>query len=702
MDFGGSGDINIGVGGDISPLKQALDQIPVLARQAGEAAAAALSSAASGGGATAGAFQDAAKATQQLSDAMNTAVGAASQLDRELQQKPTDAGNAAQAFQDLGKQLTDAGAAMVLIGGALTGISAALIETGTHALKLAGNMEEAKVAMTLMSGSVEKTDTLIKGLVDFALRTPFEIPGVVAMAQKLVGFGVETEKVIPLLRTLGDVASGSGHGFAGLNSLVQDFGKMINLGVVHLREINILANQGVPAIQALADAYQVSTAKMRQMIEQNLVKSVDAMPILIDAMNAKFGGAMELQAATWKGIWSNFQDSISKTFIAIGDALIPVAKTIVSALNPILDSIQAMAEWFGKLPAPIQNIVIAFGAVATVTGPLVLALGGITYVVGQILTTAPALLAFMGVELPAAAVTATTAVEGMATATSTAAITMKAALMSLAPLALVVAGAATGAAIGWAEGMAKIDALQADFVRSTQGMEAAAAAMGKGMDDQAARIKVLVSTIEKYNQTAKEKLELPTFDPKATDGIERYVSALDRLANKIPGYKTQFKDLSGAIDGVTTDFAKLPKALGEFTAGGAAFDVVKQKIDAIKEAQADANAVLDIAQATYKRLVKEMADGIATQDEVNRAYIALQKALKDAHPEIGTTAKAFDAQALAMQTTGIAIEKYIKLWSTIPWEVWTGSVQEASAAIKEKGISIDKTVAALKKMADAL
>src|SRR6185369_7508393 len=136
MDFGGSGDINIGVGGDISPLKQALDQIPVLARQAGEAAAAALSSAASGGGATAGAFQDAAKATQQLSDAMNTAVGAASQLDRELQQKPTDAG-----------------AAMVLIGGALTGISAALIETGTHALKLAGNMEEAKVAMTLMSGS---------------------------------------------------------------------------------------------------------------------------------------------------------------------------------------------------------------------------------------------------------------------------------------------------------------------------------------------------------------------------------------------------------------------------------------------------------------------------------------------------------------------------------------------------------------------
>src|SRR6185369_2305349 len=224
--------------------------------------------AASGGGATAGAFQDAAKATQQLSDAMNTAVGAASQLDRELQQKPTDPGNAAQAFQDLGKQLTDAGAAMVLIGGALTGISAALIETGTHALKLAGNMEEAKVAMTLMSGSVEKTDTLIKGLVDFALRTPFEIPGVVAMAQKLVGFGVETEKVIPLLRTLGDVASGSGHGFAGLNSLVQDFGKMINLGVVHLREINILANQGVPAIQALADAYQVSTAKMRQMIEQ--------------------------------------------------------------------------------------------------------------------------------------------------------------------------------------------------------------------------------------------------------------------------------------------------------------------------------------------------------------------------------------------------------------------------------------------------
>jgi len=658
MDFGGSGDINIGVGGDISPLKQALDQIPALARQAGEAAATALSSAASGGGVASGAFQDAAKATQQLSDAMNTAVGAAAALDKELQQKPTDAGAAAQSFQDLGTQLRDAGSAMVLIGGVLTGISAGLIELGESSLMAAGKMEQQRTAMVNLTKSAEQTDRLIKDLVEFAIKTPFEIPGVIEMGQKLVAMGTATQDVIPLLRTLGDTASGSGKGFAGLNVLVQDFGKMSQLGVIHMRELNTLAYQGVPAIQALADAFGVSTHRMRQMVEQNLIQASDALPILTKAMSDKFGGMMEAQSKTLLGMWSNFKDSITKTFIAIGDALIPAFKGIINAIQPLLDTIQQIAQWFGKLPEPVQSAVVAIGLLVIAIGPLVLAAGGFLFVAGQIITTLPALAATVGVELPAAFTRGTIAVVANTEALAANAIAARAAGTALSTTVVEGAGAAAVA----------IGALKTAVSIAIPILGALATAFVAG--------KLIASILE----------TIP------------YVKQLQQA------WADQAMAQTGAVSGAMAQGSVAYfKTLGESARGASAgLDLAATGLRNLQTAQADANQAVKVAKDVMDA-AKKALDGSADAAAVYaRAVNAYDDAVKKANPSVATSAKNVDMQAMAMQTTGLAIEKYIKLWSTIPWEVWTGSVAEASAAIKEKGLSIDKTVAALKKMADSL
>jgi tape measure domain-containing protein len=697
MNFGGSGDVNISVGGDLTSLQQALNQIPVLARQAGEAAAAALSSAASSGGATSGAFADAAKATQQLSDAMNAAVGAAAQLDKELQQKPTDAGNAAQAFGELGKQLSDAGAAMVLIGGVLSGISAGLIEIGESALMAAGKMEQQRTAMENLTHSASQTDTLIKEMVTFAVNTPFEIPGVIEMGQKLVAMGTATKDVIPLLTTLGDTASGSGKGFAGLNILVNDFGKMAQLGTVHMRELNTLAYQGVPAIQALADAFGVSTNRMRQMVEQNLVASADAMPILIKAMNDKFGGMMEAQSHTLLGMWSNFKDTITKTLIAIGDAITPAAKAIITAMQPVLDMIQRLAEGFGQLPQWAQTAIVGVTVLVGAIGPLTLALGGMLYVAGQILSKLPALTALLGVELPAAFAVSGTAATGAALkmGEATAATTALSTGLSLVTKAV---GIAAAAFIAWEIGKWAYD--------NIPGVQKLIDKLG-----ELATKAVEASRIKEIGMIAGALLD--PIDPKQIAGVNELNEALKNLGVTVERGNKNWDQYRDAV-------MKAGQEAGLFSTATEksviAMNSTALAVEGYKRATKEANdevertrKALEATNALYNITVNGIKGVEATTQDVARAQEAYNKALKAAHPELKGVAdgargaaKAFDEHALAAQTTGAAIEKYIKLWGTIPWEAWQGDVQQAAAAFREKGFSIDKAVASLKKMADAL
>lgn len=345
----------------------------------------------------------------------------------------------------LAGHLRDLSGIALIVGGALDGITIALVGLATSSLEAAGKMEQQRVAMENLTHSATETNTLIHDLVDFAVKTPFEIPGVVEMGQKLVAMGTATKDVIPLLTTLGDAASGSGKGFAGLNTLVNDFGKMAQLGTVHMRELNTLAYQGVPAIQALADAFGVSTNRMRQMIEQNLVASADAIPILLQAMNDKFGGMMEAQSKTLLGMWSNLKDSITKTLIAIGDALTPAFKSMMSAIQPVLDIVQNLAERFGHLPVPVQTVALAAAGLLVAIGPVITALGVFAFAAGQIIEKLPGLAALVGVELPAAFTRSTIAVGANTTALEANAIAARANATAAGAQGTAMSGAATGA-----------------------------------------------------------------------------------------------------------------------------------------------------------------------------------------------------------------------------------------------------------------
>lgn len=392
------GGISVAISVDLPGLQAQFDQAQQMARAAGQA----MSSAFTGAGAgITGLGEAAAAATSQVSSLSSTLS------------------TAANGFTNAG--LT------------LSAVSAGIVGLGVAALETAGKFEQWQVSFTRLLGSAQDAKQMLSELVDFAISTPFEIKDLVPNAQKLMAMGFAAQQVIPILRTLGDAVSGMGKGAASLNSLTLAFGEMEAKGVLQLRQLNMLAVQGIPAIEMLATAYGKSTLQITDMISKKLIPASEGIPILLAGINSKFSGMMEAQSQTLLGMWSNLEDATTKTLNAIGQTMLPLFKNLEQAAFSLLSKVQALAEAFGSLPVPVQEIVIGLAAIVAGIGPLLLGLGAVSFAIKSM------------VELPAAFNALATALGLVSTSTTAAAASAAAAAPAVAGLAVAETATATEA-----------------------------------------------------------------------------------------------------------------------------------------------------------------------------------------------------------------------------------------------------------------
>ena len=111
-------------------------------------------------------------------------------------------------------------------------------------LNTAGNFEQWRIAFETMLGSVEKADTLLRDIEQFAKKTPFELPEVVENAKKLLAYNIEAEKLLPTLEALGNISAGVGR--EKLPFLTLAFGQVRAAGKLTGQELRQFTEAGVP------------------------------------------------------------------------------------------------------------------------------------------------------------------------------------------------------------------------------------------------------------------------------------------------------------------------------------------------------------------------------------------------------------------------------------------------------------------------
>lgn len=229
------------------------------------------------------------------------------------------------------------------------GLAAVAVGAGAalgYGVKLASDMEQARIGFTTMLGSAEKADAFIAEMTTFAAKTPFELPGLIDSSRQLLAMGFEAEEIMPTMQAVGDTIAAMGGGEEQLASVTRALGQMQAKGKVSAEEMLQLAEVGIPAWELLAQATGKSTAEVQDLASQGEITS-DVFITAFQNMEgplAKFGGAMEAQSQTLAGLWSTLKDTVG---MKLADVSAPLVEGLRDSLPTITEQLDGFLERVG-------------------------------------------------------------------------------------------------------------------------------------------------------------------------------------------------------------------------------------------------------------------------------------------------------------------------------------------------------------------
>jgi tape measure domain-containing protein len=287
-----------------------------------------------------------------------------------------------------------------LVTSALSGVADAMI--GGNA-----EMETYQASFETMLGSANRATKLLDEVKVLGASTPFEFPELAAASRNLVAFGVNADDAVPLLRRLGDVASGVNMPIGDLSEL---FGKARVSGTLYAEDINQLVGRGIPVISEFAKILGVSEGQVKAMASEGKI----SYGVLEQALNnmtnsgGQFSGMMEKQSATFSGLASTMGDTLGEIGRTIGKPFFDLFKAGLGAALEFLGSpaVQGAVAGLAAVISGLTNFM-------SENGDVVLYLTGLVgaYVVVMELATIKTKLAaagqalFMGVQRAQAIVT---------------------------------------------------------------------------------------------------------------------------------------------------------------------------------------------------------------------------------------------------------------------------------------------------------
>lgn len=258
------------------------------------------------------------------------------------------------------------------IGGLALGAGfAALAKAGVSA---AMTMEGITAQFKVMTGSAERADAVIKEIAEFAKATPFTKLGLSDAAKTLMAFGLESEKVVPTLKMLGDVAGADQN---RLNSLALVFGQIQSTGKLMGQDLLQLINQGFNPLTIISKKTGISMSDLKDAMAQGAI-SADMVTEAFKAATSEGGlffGNLDAQSKTLQGRLSTLKDNVETALQNMAEAFLPLMKAAADAAiafdwTPVVDKVRDVAEALRSLPLSavakaVEWLGIVFVGVAT-------------------------------------------------------------------------------------------------------------------------------------------------------------------------------------------------------------------------------------------------------------------------------------------------------------------------------------------------
>jgi hypothetical protein len=303
-----------------------------------------------------GAFGDAAGTA---GDAWGQAAGKITDAVPGIKDLGQESETASQSVGDLVKGLLELGEALAITEG--------LKEFAGDALSIYANVEKASISLTALTGSAGTASQMIEGLKSLALEDALSFPALVGAAQKMTALGFSTSDTNTILQTAGNTAAATGGDIGGIANAID---RMVLSGTAGARQ---LATLGISA-GTLGEAMNVAAGDVAATFKA--LDQEDRITAINTALG-KFSGVAQEVATSVAGQWQNLKTQWEFVMEGIGQALAPVAKSLISFLSiDVVPFIQGIVDAFQNLSPGMQQFVVIGTALVPVVAAAALGLAG--------------------------------------------------------------------------------------------------------------------------------------------------------------------------------------------------------------------------------------------------------------------------------------------------------------------------------------
>jgi hypothetical protein len=225
-------------------------------------------------------------------------------------------------------------------------------------------VEQATVSMKVFTGSLETAKETVAELHQYAIESPYSLPGVLQASQLLMKYGSSAKQAVEYTKMLGDVAGGDSD---KLKLLGLALGQMKGIGTVQGQEIRQMVNAGFNPLQVAAKEMAGGDGASEEDIAKQMQRLMDAMrkrqldwKLVVAALKVatskggSFAGMADEQSKTVMGLTNQIMETIGLLQVEIAKVF---EEDLKKLLRTVLQYATALVGWVKANGALVKSYV---------------------------------------------------------------------------------------------------------------------------------------------------------------------------------------------------------------------------------------------------------------------------------------------------------------------------------------------------------
>lgn len=214
-------------------------------------------------------------------------------------------------------------------------------------------IQSLEVSFRTLLGSQEKATELMRQMNEFAAATPLMIDDLAKGAQTMLGFNVNPDEVMPMLKAIGDISMGDAQKF---QALTLSFSQMSSVGKLMGQDLLQMINAGFSPLAVMADKTGKSIGELKEEMSKGAISADMVKQAFIDATSegGQFYGMLDGQSNTIKGALGALSGAITDMFNNLGEQSEGV-------ITGAIKSVKWLVENFETIGKVLAGIIATYG-----------------------------------------------------------------------------------------------------------------------------------------------------------------------------------------------------------------------------------------------------------------------------------------------------------------------------------------------------